>query len=375
MTQGRGALARRGGLDDTGAVRHSLLALTLLAACGAPKTPDAGNGCSINACPPNQRCEPLTDQCVLISGSACTAGCGGQAPFCDEARATCVACTATEGCGGPTPHCNTTAASGAYCVECIDDTHCPGSTCNLSTRACRSHPDAGQPDAGQPDAGGSACTTRCTGTTSRCHESTGVCVQCLLDNQCGGGSRVCNPGTHRCELAPSDGGACINNGAPPSCTVSCTEGFMCLAGLCVLNGGNGPVQVTVRWDTDTDVDLHLDEPMPDGGVCAIYYGDTGGASSNCGAVGSLDLDSNAGCSIDNVDIENIIYPPGAPAPSGTYVVRVDYYDSCAVSTSIPFEIEVRANGQTNGWCDVFTPSDSDNGSAGSGRVITTFVVP
>lgn len=186
---------------------------------------------------------------------------------------------------------------------------------------------------------------------------------------------MCNPSTHRCELAPSDGGTCVMQGAPPACTASCNEGFQCLAGQCVLNGGAGPVQVTVRWDTDTDVDLHLDEPLPSGGHCEIYYGDTGGAASGCGAVGELDLDSNAGCNIDGVDIENIIYPPGSPAPRGTYVVRVDYYDNCNVATSIPFEIEVRANGQTTGWCDVFNASDADNGSAGSGRVITTFVVP
>lgn len=131
----------------------------------------------------------------------------------------------------------------------------------------------------------------------------------------------------------------------------------------------------MRWDTDTDVDLHLDEPLPDGGVCEIYYGDIGGLSSSCGAVGALDLDSNAGCSIDGVDIENIIYPAGMAAPSGTYVVRVDYFDKCALTTSIPYELEVRANGQTTGWCDVFVPADSDQGSARAGRVITTFVVP
>ncbi len=162
---------------------------------------------------------------------------------------------------------------------------------------------------------------------------------------------------------------------PPSCTASCAEGFQCLNGLCVLNGGAGPVQVTVRWDTDTDVDLHLDEPLPAGGHCEIYYGDTGGPASSCGAVGTLDLDSNAGCTIDNVNIENIIYPPGSAAPRGTYVVRVDYFDNCTVTTSIPYEIEVRANGQTTGWCDVFQVSDADMGNANSGRVITTFVVP
>jgi hypothetical protein len=86
------------------------------------------------------------------------------------------------------------------------------------------------------------------------------------------------------------------------------EGLSCMNGSCVLNGAAGPVQVTVRWDTDTDVDLHLDEPLPDGGVCEIYYGDTGGAASSWGAVGEL---SNAGCSIDGVDIENTSTPRGS----------------------------------------------------------------
>ncbi len=330
-----------------------------LFACGPSKSAlDAGS---------THTCNPTTDQCVPVS--RCATPCTGAAPFCDEARGVCVECTATEGCSGATPHCNVTAATGAYCVECLEDAQCPGSTCSPSTRTCRSRHDAGTPDAG------SACPTACTGQTPRCDAASQTCVQCLEGSQCGGGSRVCNLTTHRCELAPSDGGTCVNQGPPPACTASCNEGFQCVAGQCVLNGSAGPVQVTVRWDTDTDVDLHLDEPLPNGGHCEIYYGDTGGPSSSCGAIGELDLDSNAGCSIDGVDIENIIYPAGSSAPRGTYVVRVDYYDACDVTTAIPFEIEVRANGQTTGWCDVFQPGDADQGDANSGRVITTFVVP
>lgn len=328
-------------------------------------TTDAGSGCALNACPPNQRCDAATNACVLISASACATACSGATPFCDEGRGACVACTATEGCSGATPICNTTAAGGAYCVECLTDTQCPGSTCNPSTRTCRSHvvPDAG-----------SACPTMCAGQTPQCDAASRTCVQCLVDSQCGGGSRVCDA-SHRCALAPSDGGTCVMQQAPPTCTATCNEGFQCVGGQCVLNGSAGPVQVTVRWDTDTDVDLHLDEPVPGGGHCEIFYGDTGGVNSSCGAVGELDLDSNAGCSIDGTDIENIIYPANSAAPSGTYVVRVDYYDNCGLTTSIPYEIEVRANGQTTSWCDVFVPNDADQGDANSGRVITTFTVP
>lgn len=358
-------------------MRDALISLVAVlgAACGPQAlSPADAAGCSVAACPPTHTCEPLTDRCVPVSTSSCNTACGGSKPFCDESRGACVECTPTQGCAGATPLCHLGSSLGPTCVECIDDGDCPGSTCSQSTHACRSRPDAGAADAGT-DAGIDAGATcgRCSGATPQCDPVSGMCVACLEDVDCGGGSRVCAAG--QCQLAPSDGGTCVQHQQPMQCTASCMEGFRCVGGQCVLNGGAGPVQVTVRWDTDTDVDLHLDEPLPDGGVCEIYYGDTGGAASNCGAVGELDLDSNAGCSIDGVDIENIIYPPGQPAPSGTYTVRVDYYDACSVATAIPFEIEVRANGQRNGWCDVFVPTDADNGGAGSGRVITTFTVP
>lgn len=352
-----------------------LVAVVLLLGCG-PKmsSVDAGSGCAATGCPADQRCDATTNLCVALS--RCTTACGGAKPFCDESRGACVACTATDGCASTTPHCNLNNPAGPVCVECLDDTHCPGSTCVLSTRTCASHPDAGTPpvDAGVVDAGTTPSCGRCSGATSKCEPMSQRCVQCLQDVDCGG-SRLCDPTTFTCVLAPSDGGVCVMTPPPQPCTPNCNEGFTCVNSQCVLNGGGGPVQVTVRWDTDTDVDLHLDEPLPDGGVCEIYYGDTGGAASSCGAVGSLDLDSNAGCSIDSVDIENIIYPSGQPAPRGQYTVRVDYYDNCGVNVAIPYEIEVRANGSTIGWCDVFVPGDADSGGAGDGRVITSFVVP
>ena len=119
-----------------------------------------------------------------------------------------------------------------------------------------------------------------------------------------------------------------------------------------------------------------DEPQPDGGVCEIYYSDTNNppGSSSCGAMGSLDLDSNAACSIDNVDIENVIYPSGAPTP-GTYTVRVDYFAQCSATGPVPYEVTVRANGATHVYCGSFLPTEADNGSAGSGVTITTFTVP
>jgi hypothetical protein len=98
-------------------------------------------------------------------------------------------------------------------------------------------------------------------------------------------------------------------------------------------------------------------------------------------VGSLDLDSEPACPTppDFVDVENIIYPAGTAAPSGTYTIRVDHYENCNMSLSaVPFQIEVRNNGVVSGMCGVFVPTDIDwnnGGSAGDGRQVMTFTVP
>ena len=186
-----------------------------------------------------------------------------------------------------------------------------------------------------------------------------------------------------------DGGvfpACVpRDGGSATCTTECPRGFRCIGGQCLLNGGNGPLQVTLRWNTQEDLDLHLDEPLPDGGSCEIWYGDVndvdGGNPSQCGAVGALDLDSEAACPspADYVDIENIIYPAGAVAPAGTYNVRVDHYLSCdATLPAVPFQLEVRQGNNLMGVCGVFFPSDADfsaGGAEGGGRPVFSFTVP
>src|SRR5262252_8563271 len=75
----------------------------------------------------------------------------------------------------------------------------------------------------------------------------------------------------------------------------------------------GDVQVSVSWNVDNDIDLHVVDPNG----FEIYY-----AQQLSPEGGELDLDSNAGCVIDSVDNENILWPIGK-APSGTYTVRVD----------------------------------------------------
>lgn len=165
----------------------------------------------------------------------------------------------------------------------------------------------------------------------------------------------------------------------PCVNEMCPRGFACFGGYCVLNGGGGGLQYTLRFGQSVDLDLHVVEPMmADGGICEVFYGATNrsGAPSTCGAVSSLDLDSNPSCVIDNVNIENIIFPSNRPRPlPGVYIARVDLYQSCMATTPITWELEVRAGAARRFYCGEFNPSEQDRGGAMSGRLVSRIVVP
>jgi hypothetical protein len=124
--------------------------------------------------------------------------------------------------------------------------------------------------------------------------------------------------------------------------------------------GTGDVQVTLSWDADSDVDLHV--IGPDGEE--IYYGDRQSASG-----GELDLDSNAACVIDGVRNENITWPVGR-ALAGLYTVRVDYWDSCTVERT-NFTVRINNAGATQIAGGSFT-GPGDQGGPGSGQTVATF---
>jgi hypothetical protein len=87
----------------------------------------------------------------------------------------------------------------------------------------------------------------------------------------------------------------------------------------LLRVGSGDVQVSVAWDAPTDVDLHVTDPSGE----EIYFAHKTSASG-----GTLDLDSNPACSIDNINNENVVWPTGS-APSGTYTVQLVYWSACS----------------------------------------------
>jgi len=132
-------------------------------------------------------------------------------------------------------------------------------------------------------------------------------------------------------------------------------------GITTLVVGTGDVQVSVSWDTESDVDLALIEP--DGNVISFQsvLSPTGGM---------LDLDSNPICFIDGVNNENITYE-GVTPPSGTYTVAVSYYLDCDVEGPTNYVVTVRANGQINTFGGTFTAADVRV----EPTVVTTFTIP
>jgi hypothetical protein len=84
--------------------------------------------------------------------------------------------------------------------------------------------------------------------------------------------------------------------------------------------GTGDVQVTLRWESNADVDLHVFEPNG----TEIWFGGRGPTETG----GQLDVDSNVGCE-QEASVENVFWPTGQ-APDGDYTVEVTGYqvDGC-----------------------------------------------
>ena len=130
----------------------------------------------------------------------------------------------------------------------------------------------------------------------------------------------------------------------------------------VVEVGTGDLQVSVSWDAESDVDLHVVDPAGD----EVYFSQQMVASG-----GELDLDSNAACSIDHVKNENITW---AVAPNGPYIVRLDYFDACSVAAT-KYTVTVQRKGHAP---EIFMGQFTGNGDAGGlgdGVEITRFSLP
>lgn len=107
---------------------------------------------------------------------------------------------------------------------------------------------------------------------------------------------------------------------------------------------SGDLNVNLTFDNEKDVDLHLITPSGK----HIYYGNRGEFSTdengNRVQVYGLDHDSNAVCTIDRLNNENIFLPADMIEP-GTYTVGVALYSNCTPhSEPTSWSVAVRYRG-------------------------------
>ena len=105
----------------------------------------------------------------------------------------------------------------------------------------------------------------------------------------------------------------------------------------------GEIEVKLAFSNSKDVDLHLYTPSEE----HIYYGHRGGTYTTDDGeeiTYGLDIDSNAGCSLDHVNKENI-YIPKTLVENGTYRVVVDMYSNCDRSIPTSWSVVVRYKGK------------------------------
>jgi len=129
----------------------------------------------------------------------------------------------------------------------------------------------------------------------------------------------------------------LDVGAPNRCQIpvreipTATWKQFCTGGL-----QTGDVQVTLRWNSTADLDLHVVDPNG----CEVFWD-----RPTCPSGGKLDVDANAGClGVTTSPVENIFWPKGQ-APRGEYKVFVHYFERCSgASSTESFTVRVLVDG-------------------------------
>jgi hypothetical protein len=155
-----------------------------------------------------------------------------------------------------------------------------------------------------------------------------------------------------------------------------------------IEAGTGTLQISCSWDKPNDIDLHLKEPNGE----VIYFGNEYSENG-----GTLDVDSNPACMLDNINNENITYSSEAVVEAGEYIVYVDLFSNCYVEQNTNVIVTARYNGQIiatssgkNPYQGSFNSTDVDFSEGSdfesiedystsyehqSGREIMRFVIP
>ncbi|MDD9986417.1 MAG: putative Ig domain-containing protein [Spirochaetaceae bacterium] len=150
------------------------------------------------------------------------------------------------------------------------------------------------------------------------------------------------------DVSAVDAGGAVG---PPTCHVLAHEPV-----------GSSDVQVTVSWDSDADLDLHVADPNGD-----EVYEDTWVVESG----GRLDVESGDFCSGPPIRNEHVAWTGGTPPP-GLYEVRVTHDDNCDAEET-NYVVSVYNHGTVTVFTGTFTGPGVSSGR-GTGTLITRFQV-
>lgn len=137
----------------------------------------------------------------------------------------------------------------------------------------------------------------------------------------------------------------------------------------------GALVVTLTWDSESDLDLHVVDPLGD----EIFHGARRSQSaflpsSADASNGTLDQDSNADCRVDGLRQEDVTWADAPPA--GHYLVRVDTLSLCGRPIA-HWTVRAQLDGATIGLA-TGTSLDTDTWGAhdrGAGLLALGFDVP
>jgi len=120
--------------------------------------------------------------------------------------------------------------------------------------------------------------------------------------------------------------------------------------LKTVSASRGTLQISLSWDKDDDMDLHVITPWGED----INYGNTKSSVN-----GELDVDSNPMCLIDGIRVENVFFTD--TPRDGDYQIEARMFKKCPNSGSAGAKYRLTAN--LNGKFVTF--SDKQNGQFGA----------
>ena len=147
--------------------------------------------------------------------------------------------------------------------------------------------------------------------------------------------------------------------------------------IVIVPTGTGDLKVSLTFNNAKDVDLWVKEPNGN----YIYYGNRQPALGSSNPRVGLDLDSNPGCHIDNINNENIFFDEDC-LQKGTYEVYVDMYSNCDPTIATAWTVNAFYKGEllevatgTNPASGVFSvDAPSNHGAIANLTPVMTFTI-